>query len=159
MKTLLLTTLLALGLQASTLGLTGFATSKHNDDGYNEQHKWVGVKYSKRLEESLKLTTELATFKNSYNDRTYIGAIGLSYMPFHYDKFSFGANASVGIQKGYCMDGINPKKCQDGENDIGAIVLPSLEVSYQLDQERDIGFNVLYNEGLMMRFYFDLLEW
>lgn len=156
-----LATILAIAatLNAGTIGFTSFATSKHNDSGYNEQHDWIGLKYSYPMEKDLTFTSEIATFKNSYNDRTYVGVMGVSYLPLQYKDFKFGANASFGVQKGYCMDNFNTKACGSGDNDKSFIFIPSFEVAYKLSDLRNIGVNVTYNEGVMARFYFDLLEW
>ena len=159
MKNILIASLLGSSLMAGNIGLTGFAYSNHKDKGYNEQQNWIGVRYSKKLEDSLIFTSEIATFKNSYNDRTYILGGGLSYMPFSYNDFSFGANLTIGVQKGYCMNGLSNSVCEDSQDDKGVIVIPSFEINYNLDGYRNAGVNITYSDGLLMRFYFDLVSW
>ena len=76
----------------NTLSISGLAFSHHKSNNRNENHKYIGGKYSKGINIELgnlnslntkenllelAITSELSTFKNSYNDRTTSLTVGV----------------------------------------------------------------------------------
>ena len=177
---ILLTTNSLVADETNTLSISGLAFSHHKSNNRNENHKYIGGKYSKGVSIELgnlnnlnsltslntkenllelAITSELSTFKNSYNDRTTSLTVGVTYLPFNISKLKLGTNLSVGIQKGYCLDNLLPKQCKQNDNNIGFFILPSLEAQYPITPNKNVGLNITYSGAVMARFYIDLISW
>ena len=171
---MLLTTNSLVANDTNRLSISGLAFSHHKSNNRNENHKYIGGKYSKGINIELgnlnslnnkenllelAITSELSTFKNSYNDRTTSLTVGVTYLPFNISKLKLGTNLSVGIQKGYCLDTLLPKQCKQNDNNIGFFILPSLEAQYPITPDKNVGLNITYSGAVMARFYIDLISW
>lgn len=104
---------------------------------YNAKHNYFGINYqfeNKLLPDNFFNEVGFSTFKNSYFDRTYILGYNLGYNfyktnIFNDYSFEFGAQAAIGLQKGYCN--YAESKCEGNESDISIFAVPSIYTNFE----------------------------
>lgn len=144
----------------NSIGITGLANSHHKNRNMNESHKWKGIKYTRIFNEDLSFGLEYSNFINSYSKETNSIGINTTWMPIHIGNFSMGPNLFMGVQKGYCFDGLfKTITCTDNESNKTPLIIPSLEFQYSF-KNFDIGLNLSTNgDDYFSRFYLNLFKW
>lgn len=109
-----------ISLLSSDILITPFVGSHHFEDRengkkWNEQPKYIGLEYN---------NYGVSTFTNSRDKRTYFA--WYNFTPFdNFDNFILMA----GLQKGYCLDGLESVECTDDLRDYGPFILPTYQNS------------------------------
>lgn len=162
---LTLTSLFSTETTNNSISLDLYTASHHlnKDFDYNKQHKYIGVNYqfeNNILNKDFFTELGVATFKNSYYDKTYFVGTTIGHNTIQFDVFddfniTLGAQLSFGIQKGYCDYGKYDCNENNKNNDVSPFIVPSLFTKFE-----DLKITYFYMPNVVgIKFGIDVLKW